>query len=127
MGWPELMDRIKMMVLSIWSIPGFNIGKGQAGITRTGCVKDLDPKIQQRGSVMLDVFGVPSTPTIGKEAFLGGPAYLFKTDLDTPVSRKKEIELTMDQGTHQWQRLYDPGLVSLLVETLVLDPQLGGH
>jgi hypothetical protein len=28
------MDRIKMVVLSLWSIP--NIGKGQAGIARKG-------------------------------------------------------------------------------------------
>jgi hypothetical protein len=32
-----------------------------------------------------------STPTIGKEAFLRGPAYLVKIDLDAPVSKKKEI------------------------------------
>jgi hypothetical protein len=51
MGWPELMDRIKMVVLSIWSICCLNIGKGQAGITRKGCVKDLDPKVQWRGGV----------------------------------------------------------------------------
>jgi hypothetical protein len=46
MGWSELMDWIKMVVLSIWSISHPNIGKGQAGITRKGCVKDLDPKVQ---------------------------------------------------------------------------------
>jgi hypothetical protein len=40
------MDGIKMVVLSIWSISHPNIGKGQAGITRKGCVKDLDPKMQ---------------------------------------------------------------------------------
>jgi hypothetical protein len=32
-----------------------------------------------------------STSIIGKEAFLGGPTYLVKTDLYVPVSRKKEI------------------------------------
>jgi hypothetical protein len=37
------------------------------------------------------MFGMPSTPIIGKEAFLRGPAYSIKTDLDAPVSRKKEI------------------------------------
>jgi hypothetical protein len=46
MGWPELMDEIKMVALSICSIYHPNIGKGQAGIARKGCVKDLDPKIQ---------------------------------------------------------------------------------
>jgi hypothetical protein len=40
---------------------------------------------------MLGEFGMPSTPTIGKEAFLRGPTYLVKSDLDAPVSRKKEI------------------------------------
>jgi hypothetical protein len=34
---------------------------------------------------------MPFTPTIRKEAFLRGPAYSVKTDLDAPVSRKKEI------------------------------------
>jgi hypothetical protein len=34
---------------------------------------------------------MPSTPTIGKEAFLKEPTYLFKTDPDAPVSRKKEM------------------------------------
>jgi hypothetical protein len=46
MGWPELMNGIKMVVLRIWSISCLNIGKGQAGITRKGYVKDLDPKVQ---------------------------------------------------------------------------------
>jgi hypothetical protein len=46
MGRPELMDRIKMVVLSIWNISCHTIGKVQAGITRKGCVKDLDPKLQ---------------------------------------------------------------------------------
>jgi hypothetical protein len=45
MGWPELMDRIKMVVLSIWSTSCPRIGKGQAGITKKGYVKDLDPKV----------------------------------------------------------------------------------
>jgi hypothetical protein len=40
------MDGMKMVVLSIWSISHLNIGKGQAGITKKGCVKDLDPKVQ---------------------------------------------------------------------------------
>jgi hypothetical protein len=40
---------------------------------------------------MLGVFGVPFTPTIRKEAFLRGPAYSVKTDLDVPLLRKKEI------------------------------------
>jgi hypothetical protein len=40
---------------------------------------------------MLGVFGMPSTPTIGKEAFLRGLTYSVKIDLDFPVSRKKEI------------------------------------
>jgi hypothetical protein len=48
MGWPELMDGIKIMVLSIWSISCPNIEKRQAGITRKRCVRDLDPKVQQR-------------------------------------------------------------------------------
>jgi hypothetical protein len=91
MGWPKLMERIKMVVLSIWSISHPNIGKGQGGITRKCCVKDLDPKVQQGGGGMLGVFGVPSAPTIGKEAFSRGPTYLVKTDLDAPVSRKKQI------------------------------------
>jgi hypothetical protein len=69
MGWPELMDGIKIMVLSIWSISCPNIGKRQAGITRKGYVKDSDPKVQQRGGVMLGVFGMSSTPTIGKQVF----------------------------------------------------------
>jgi hypothetical protein len=46
MGWPELMCGIKMVVLSMWSISSFNIGKGQARITRKGYVKDLDSKVQ---------------------------------------------------------------------------------
>jgi hypothetical protein len=46
MGWPELVDGIKMVVLSIWSISHFNIREGQAGITRKGYVKDLDPKVE---------------------------------------------------------------------------------
>jgi hypothetical protein len=46
MGWPELMDRMKMVVLSICCISCPNIGKGQAGITRKGCIKDLGPKVQ---------------------------------------------------------------------------------
>jgi hypothetical protein len=46
MGWPELMDRIKMVALSLWSVSHFDTGKGQAGITRKGCVKDLAPKVQ---------------------------------------------------------------------------------
>jgi hypothetical protein len=37
------------------------------------------------------MFGMPSTSTIGKEAFLRGPTYLVKTGLDGQVSRKKEI------------------------------------
>jgi hypothetical protein len=102
MGWPELVDGIKMVVLSIWSISCPNIGKGQAGITRKGCVKDLDPKVQWRGVGMLGKFDMPSTPTIGKEAFLRRPAYSGKTDLDAPVSRKKYgspilFQLPMDQ------------------------------
>jgi hypothetical protein len=40
---------------------------------------------------MLGVFDMPSTSTIRKEAFLRGPTYSVKTDLDAPVSRKKEI------------------------------------
>jgi hypothetical protein len=40
---------------------------------------------------MLGVFGMPSAPTIGNEAFLRGPAFSVKTDLDAPVARKKEI------------------------------------
>jgi hypothetical protein len=40
---------------------------------------------------MLGVFGMPSTPTIGKEAFLWWPTYSVKTDLDAPISRKKEM------------------------------------
>jgi hypothetical protein len=40
------MDRIKMAVLNIWKISHLNIGKGQSGITRMGCVKDLGPKVQ---------------------------------------------------------------------------------
>jgi hypothetical protein len=46
MDLPKLMDRIKLVVLSIRSIYHPNIRKGQAGITRKGCVKDLDPKVQ---------------------------------------------------------------------------------
>jgi hypothetical protein len=37
------------------------------------------------------MFAMPFTPSIGKEAFLRSPSYLVKTDLDAPVSRKKEI------------------------------------
>jgi hypothetical protein len=37
---------LKIVVLSIWSISYSNIGKGQAGIIRKGCVKDLDPNMQ---------------------------------------------------------------------------------
>jgi hypothetical protein len=48
MGWAELMNGIKMVVLSIWSISCPNIEKRQAGITRKRCVRDLDPKVQQR-------------------------------------------------------------------------------
>jgi hypothetical protein len=33
----------------------------------------------------------------------------------------------MDQHTHQWQGLYDPGLVSHPVETLILDLWLGQY
>jgi hypothetical protein len=36
-------------------------------------------------------------------------------------------QLPVYQWTCQWWGLYDPGLISLLVETLVLDPQLGGY
>jgi hypothetical protein len=36
-------------------------------------------------------------------------------------------QLPMDQCTHKWLGLYDPGFVNLLVETLVLDPRLGGY
>jgi hypothetical protein len=46
MDWPELINRIKMVILSIWSISHPNIRKGQAGITRKGFVKDLGPKVQ---------------------------------------------------------------------------------
>jgi hypothetical protein len=52
---------------------------------------------------MLGVCGIPFTPTIGKEAFLRGPTYSVKTDLDVPVSRKKEMhflilsQVPMDQ------------------------------
>jgi hypothetical protein len=45
-GWTELMVGIKMVVLSTWSISHPNIGKGQTGITRKECMKDLDPKVQ---------------------------------------------------------------------------------
>jgi hypothetical protein len=48
-GWPELMDRIKMVVLSIWRISHPNFGKGQARITRKVCVKDLDAKYSKEG------------------------------------------------------------------------------
>jgi hypothetical protein len=34
---------------------------------------------------------MPSTQTIVKEAFLWRPTYSDKTDLDAPISRKKEI------------------------------------
>jgi hypothetical protein len=40
---------------------------------------------------MLGTFGMPFTPTVGKEAFLRGPTYSVKIDLDALVSRKKEI------------------------------------
>jgi hypothetical protein len=85
------MDGIKMVVLSVWSMSHANIRKGQVGITRKGCAKGLDPKVPWRGCVMLGMFGMPSTPTTEKEAFSRGPTYLVKTDLDAPVSRKKEI------------------------------------
>jgi hypothetical protein len=75
---------------------------------------------------------MPSTPTIGKEAFLREHAYLVKADLDVPVSRKKEIcfpnTVPVTHGSMDSPvvgALY-LRLVSLLVETLVLDPYLGG-
>jgi hypothetical protein len=37
------------------------------------------------------VFGMPSISTRGKEAFLREPTYSVKTDLDAPLSRKKEL------------------------------------
>jgi hypothetical protein len=40
---------------------------------------------------MSGILGMPLTPTMGKEAFLLGPAYSVKTDLEAPVSRNKEI------------------------------------
>jgi hypothetical protein len=76
---------------------------------------------------------MPCTSTIEKEGFKRGSTYSVKTDMDTPVLRKKEIcfpvlsQLPMDQWTHQWRGIYDLGLVSLLAETLVLAPQLGGY
>jgi hypothetical protein len=53
--------------------------------------KRLKPKSTIERGVKLGVFDMSSTLTIGKEAFLRGPAYLVKTDLDAPVSRKKEV------------------------------------
>jgi hypothetical protein len=76
---------------------------------------------------------MPTTSTIGKEAFKREPTYSVKTDLGAPVLRKKEIcfpvlsQLPMDQWTHQWRGLYDLGLVSLLAETLVMTSQLWGY
>jgi hypothetical protein len=46
MGWPKLINGIKMVVSSVWSISHLNIGKAQAGIIRKGCVKHLNSKVQ---------------------------------------------------------------------------------
>jgi hypothetical protein len=45
-GLASINGQDKMVVLSIWSISCFNIGKGEAGITGKGYVKDLNPKVQ---------------------------------------------------------------------------------
>jgi hypothetical protein len=78
------------------------------------------------------VFGVPSTPIIGKEAFLKNPHIGLKVIwMPQYNGRKKYVflilyQLPMDQWTCQWQRLYVLFLVSLQTETLLLDPHLGG-
>jgi hypothetical protein len=79
---------------------------------------------------MADVFGMPFTPTVGKEAFLRGPIYSVRNDFAAPVSRKRKYvfpvtsPLPIDQQTRQLRGLHDLGLVSHPVKTLVMDPWL---
>jgi hypothetical protein len=49
-----------MVVPSIWSISLPSAGKAQVRMTRKGCVKKLDPKVQWWG-VMSGIFGTPFT------------------------------------------------------------------
>jgi hypothetical protein len=82
---------------------------------------------------MSGIFDMPFTPTIGKETFLRGPTYSIKTDFNALVSRKKEIcfpdtiPVTHRSADSLVAGLYDLGLVSHLVETSVLDLQLGSY
>jgi hypothetical protein len=90
MSCQELMDGIKVLVPRIWSILFLVWVMG-----RPEQPERVSEGFRYKGSVergvMSGIFGMPFTPTIGKEIFWRGSAYSIKTDFDTSELRKKEI------------------------------------